>query len=223
MAYISTMPKQSAITTAEIANLVQQVREIILSARARAARSVDAIQIAMNFAIGQRIVEHEQGGDKRAAYGKRVVESLAKSMTSEFGRGRVCHEPQADASILLHICLPNWSDAVWLFTLGDWSDSVWRISCPADSPNADWGISLGAKARWYWLHASPTLGWICANQLIARCFLMGISNPDERLFYEIKSARQGWDIRTLKRQVSSCLYERLALSRDKDAARWAAS
>lgn len=81
------MPKQSAIATVEIANLVQQVREIILSARARAAQSVDAIQIAMNFAIGQRIVEHEQGGDKRAAYGKRVVESLAKSMTSEFGRG----------------------------------------------------------------------------------------------------------------------------------------
>lgn len=55
MAYISTMPKQSAIATVEIANLVQQVREIILSARARAAQSVDAIQIAMNFASGSAL------------------------------------------------------------------------------------------------------------------------------------------------------------------------
>lgn len=45
---------------------------------------------------------------------------------------------------------------------------------------------------------------------------MGISNPDERMFYEIESAQQGWDLRTLKRQVGSCLYERLALSRDKN-------
>jgi hypothetical protein len=36
------------------------------------------------------------------------------------------------------------------------------------------------------------------------------------MFYEIESARQRWDLRTLKRQADSCLYERLALSRDKE-------
>lgn len=67
--------------------LVQEVREIVLSARALAARSVDTVQVAMSFTIGQRIVEHEQGGDKRAAYGKQVMEHLALLMTAEFGRG----------------------------------------------------------------------------------------------------------------------------------------
>lgn len=81
------MPKQSIITTSETTNLVQQVREIVIAARTLAAQSVDTIQVAMNFTIGQRIVEHEQGGDRRAAYGKQIMEHLAQSMTSEFGRG----------------------------------------------------------------------------------------------------------------------------------------
>jgi predicted nuclease of restriction endonuclease-like (RecB) superfamily len=46
-------------------------------------------------------------------------------------------------------------------------------------------------------------------------FLMGISNPDERSFYEIESANEGWSLRELKRQFNSSLYERLALSKDK--------
>jgi hypothetical protein len=41
----------------------------------------------MCFAIGKRIVEHEQKGEKRATYGKQVLELLAQAMTAEFGRG----------------------------------------------------------------------------------------------------------------------------------------
>ncbi len=46
--------------------------------------------------------------------------------------------------------------------------------------------------------------------------LMRIKNPDERQFYEIESKRQNWGYKWLQRQVASSLYERLALSRDKD-------
>jgi len=46
---------------------------------------------------------------------------------------------------------------------------------------------------------------------------MRIKNEDERSFYEIESAKSGWSIRTLQRQYNSSLYERLALSRDKEA------
>jgi predicted nuclease of restriction endonuclease-like (RecB) superfamily len=45
--------------------------------------------------------------------------------------------------------------------------------------------------------------------------LLTIKNPDERSFYEIEAASQGWSVPELKRQKASCLYERLALSRDK--------
>ena len=46
--------------------------------------------------------------------------------------------------------------------------------------------------------------------------LMRIENEDERSFYEIESAKSGWAVRTLQRQYNSSLYERLALSRDKN-------
>ena len=46
--------------------------------------------------------------------------------------------------------------------------------------------------------------------------LMRIENEDERHFYEIEAAKNGWSLSELKRQYNSSLYERLALSTDKD-------
>ena len=46
--------------------------------------------------------------------------------------------------------------------------------------------------------------------------LMRIQNPDERHFYEIEAARNGWSLKEMRRQFDSSLYERLALSRDKE-------
>ncbi len=46
--------------------------------------------------------------------------------------------------------------------------------------------------------------------------LMRIENEAERSFYEIEAAKTGWGVRTLQRQYNSSLYERLALSRDKE-------
>ncbi|EOS71805.1 hypothetical protein C818_00298 [Lachnospiraceae bacterium MD308] len=47
--------------------------------------------------------------------------------------------------------------------------------------------------------------------------LMRIENIDERNFYEIEAYSEGWNCRTLQRQYGSSLYERLALSRNKEA------
>ena len=54
------------------------------------------------------------------------------------------------------------------------------------------------------------LGW--THYLI----LMRIKNEDERRFYEIEAEREGWSYSFLKRQYHSSLYERLALSKNKD-------
>jgi len=50
-------------------------------------------------------------------------------------------------------------------------------------------------------------------------FLIGIKNKDERHFYEIEATENSWSLSELKRQFNSGLYERLALSRDKDSIR----
>lgn len=46
--------------------------------------------------------------------------------------------------------------------------------------------------------------------------LMRIDNVDERHFYEIEATQNHWGLRELQRQFDSALYERLALSRNKD-------
>lgn len=46
--------------------------------------------------------------------------------------------------------------------------------------------------------------------------LMRVEDPDARRFYEIESSQQQWSKRQLSRQIGSSLYERLALSRDKE-------
>jgi predicted nuclease of restriction endonuclease-like (RecB) superfamily len=46
--------------------------------------------------------------------------------------------------------------------------------------------------------------------------LMRIESEQERAFYEIEAANQQWTVRQLQRQYGSSLYERLALSHNKD-------
>ena len=46
--------------------------------------------------------------------------------------------------------------------------------------------------------------------------LMRISNIDERHFYEIEAAKNDWSLSEMERQFDSALYERLALSTNKD-------
>lgn len=45
---------------------------------------------------------------------------------------------------------------------------------------------------------------------------MRITNIEERHFYEIESVKNDWSLSELKRQYDSSLYERLALSKNKD-------
>jgi hypothetical protein len=51
--------------------LLDALRGLILQARQQATRSVDTIQVQTYWQIGRHIVEFEQGGQARAAYGKR--------------------------------------------------------------------------------------------------------------------------------------------------------
>lgn len=49
--------------------------------------------------------------------------------------------------------------------------------------------------------------------------LIRINNSEQRSFYEIECAANHWSLRELERQLNSALYERLALSRDKNQVR----
>jgi len=48
------------------------------------------------------------------------------------------------------------------------------------------------------------------------CHLLSIEDDDERSFYEQECLNSGWSVRELKRQIDSCLFQRLLLSNGKN-------
>jgi predicted nuclease of restriction endonuclease-like (RecB) superfamily len=67
--------------------VLADVTDLLESARRTAARSVNSVMTATYWAVGRRIVEFEQEGKERAAYGTRLVARLATDLTKRFGRG----------------------------------------------------------------------------------------------------------------------------------------
>ncbi|EJO9861790.1 DUF1016 family protein [Salmonella enterica] len=68
----------------------QQIHDGIIrlvdTARTETVRSINAIMTATYWEIGRRIVEFEQGGEARAAYGTRLIERLAVDLSQRYKR-----------------------------------------------------------------------------------------------------------------------------------------
>ena len=67
--------------------LHDRVREIIESARAGAARSVNTGQVVSNWLIGREIVEEQQEGAAKAEYGAKLLADLSTRLRREYGNG----------------------------------------------------------------------------------------------------------------------------------------
>jgi DUF1016 N-terminal domain len=67
--------------------LIDRVRSIWDLARAATARSVNSAHVVANWLSGFQIVEFEQGGAERAAYGQEVLKGLSAALMRDFGKG----------------------------------------------------------------------------------------------------------------------------------------
>lgn len=70
-----------------LASLLAGLGELIREARRNVLRAVDTAQVHTCWQIGRHIVEFEQNGARRAAYGKQLLVTLAKTLTAESGKG----------------------------------------------------------------------------------------------------------------------------------------
>ena len=71
----------------EYQEVLRDIAGAVEHARLTAARSVNAVMTATYWQIGRRIVEHEQAGERRAAYGQALGKQLSGDLTARFGRG----------------------------------------------------------------------------------------------------------------------------------------
>lgn len=78
---------QCDVGQAAYAGLHREIADVVASAREATARTVNALMTATYWEIGRRIVEFEQGGEGRAAYGEAVIRRLGTDLSERFGRG----------------------------------------------------------------------------------------------------------------------------------------
>lgn len=69
----------------------QQIHDGIIrlvdTARTETVRSINAIMTATYWEMGRRIVEFEQGGEARAAYGEQLIDRLSQDLSQRYKRG----------------------------------------------------------------------------------------------------------------------------------------
>jgi len=199
---MSQSPQDAAYT-----QLYVRIRQLVLDARQAVSRAVDTCQVMASFEIGRHIVEHEQQGAQRAEYGKQALKELARQLTGEFGRGfsRSNLEYMRKFFLIYRDRLPDKSQ----MPSGKFQPAPQHKSqmssgvLPEAAPIVQRPVA----------QAPFRLSW---SQYV---FLIGIKSNEERAFYEIEAANNGWALPELKRQFNAGLYERLALSRDQDGIR----
>ncbi len=168
--------------------------ELIEQSRQHVKKAVDTTMVYTYYGIGKYIVEDEQQGESRAKYGKQVLINLSARLTERFGEGW--------SEETLKKC--RFFYTVYHKRIGSTSLTKSEMVYTVDQIGNSKEIRIAEPIRKF------TLSW--SHYLI----LMRIKNDDERSFYEIECAKQNWSVRQLQRQYNSSLYERLALSRDKD-------
>ena len=146
-------------------NIYNQIRDILTQARTKAWQTINQEMVACYWGIGRALVEDEQKGEERAAYGKRGIKDLSTRLTQEFGKG-------FDKRNL-------------------WFMRNFFVAYP--KVNA-------LRSELSWTHYR---------------ILLRVEKQEARSFYEQEAIQARWSTRELERQISSLLFERIALSRDK--------
>ncbi len=165
------------------------------AARQTAARSVNAVMTATYWSVGRRIVEFEQGGQERAAYGAEMIKRLGADLSREFGRGF------------------GWRNLTQMraFYL------AWPAGQILQTPSAESAGTPILPTVSGELKDLPALTQAFPLPWSAYVRLLSVKNPQARAFYETEALRGGWTIAQLNRQIGSQFYERTALSNDKAA------
>lgn len=91
--------------------LLVQIKETITAGRVSAVKATRRQMVLTYWAIGQHIVEFEQGGAEKAVYGTKLLEQLSKDLSHQLGRGfnrsnliymRLCYLKYPSIDLLSH-------------------------------------------------------------------------------------------------------------------------
>jgi len=189
----------------EYDGLIGGIAELLEASRRIAARTVNALMTATYWEIGQRIVEFDQRGKKRAEYGEELLQRLAQDLTARFGRG--FSYPNVNKFRQFYLAFP--------------SQRILSTPSIESTPPIVSTASIESQRK----KGQTSSGEVPVPDLAARfplpwshyVRLLSTKSAAARRFYETEALRGGWSVRQLDRQIASQFYERTAASRNKNA------
>jgi len=187
--------------------LVVSIVQIHQQAQEFATKAVNIGLTLRNWFIGHRIVEFEQQGRDRAAYGERLLPALAEKLaaaglkrvdTRELRRFRLLYSiyPQIRETVTPELLAHSGASALQPFL--DFAPLAKRETVSPESPPSQ----------------PDLLQRLSFSHLIE---LLELPDETQRRFYEIECIRGNWSVRELRRQIASLYYQRSGLSQDKAA------
>ena len=194
--------KTGDLSSNNASDFFKNVAIIIENARRHVGRTVDHTMCITYFEIGRLIVEEEQGGKARAEYGKNLILKLSEYLTAKYKRG-FSLSTLKNAKQFYNVYATSIQQTI-SDDLGDERKSQTLFGFLENSNSVKKSQTLSTQFYPF------TLSW--SHYLI----LIRIDKVEERRFYEIEATKQQWTFRQLQRQYGSSLYERLALSRNKE-------
>ena len=195
-----TMSKMQNIDSNIIVDVAERIERLIVDARENIARAINITEVITKYEIGRIIVNVVQDGEERATYGKQLLKGVSQVLTERFGDGWSLETLKRCRKFFIIYSSKEIGATVMTESPSDNSvNSVDQIQKFTERPIK----SIGKYPfRLSWSHY---------------LVLMRIESDTERSFYEIECQKQNWSVRQLQRQYNSSLYERLALSKDKDS------
>ena len=179
--------------------LFHRIAEVIEAARHHVAQTANLAMVQCYYEIGRMIVEDEQGGRHRAGYGEKTLKMLSDKLTERFGKGFSTDNLERMRQFYLLYSISETSQPAK-------SATVSRKSIPEAKSATVLRKSESAPVA----DRTFTLSWSHYIQLLR------VEDSLARRFYEIEATKENWSVRWLNRQIASSLYERVALSKEKD-------
>ena len=196
--------------------LLNQAVLLIHAARQMVVRQTNSVMVFTYFHIGKLIVEYEQAGKSKAEYGKATIIALSKKLTKEFGKGFSATNIEQMRSFYKAFPDKQGPEPIPQTLSEEFNKPLNIFQTTPESPKE---IAQTLSEEFQLLNSETVsrksfadifpLSW--SHYVI----LSRIDNQEERSFYEIESTQANWSVRELQRQFNSGLFERLALSSDK--------
>jgi len=190
-------------------NYITEIKEILAQARQKAYSAVNTAMVEAYWLVGKRIVDEEQQGEDRAAYGKEILKTLSTELNAEFGKGFSLTNLQNFRKF--YLTFGFWGieqTASAIFT--NQIEQTVSVKSGTEMEKEKTKSKADESKNLIWRTAFAKLTWSHFERIIR------VENETARNYYLTEAAKQNWSVRTLDRNISTLYYHRLISSQKKE-------